>query len=66
MDLAGYRIYWGTTPGVYPNSVTINNPGLTTYVVENLSAGTYEFVATSFNNSGVESDYSAPVTRVPN
>ena len=62
-DLAGYRIYWGTTSGSYPNSVTIDNPGLTTYVVENLTAGTYEFVATSYNTSGVESDYSAPATK---
>jgi len=62
-NLAGYRIYWGTTSGSYPNSVTIDNPGLTTYVVENLTPGTYEFVATSYNTSGVESDYSAPATK---
>ncbi len=62
-DLAGYRIYWGTTSGSYPNSVTIDNPGVTTYVVENLVQGTYEFVATSYNTSGVESDYSAPATK---
>ncbi len=63
VDLAGYRIYWGTSPGSYPNSVTINNPGLTTYVVENLGPGTYQFVATSFNASGVESGYSNPVAK---
>jgi len=62
-DLAGYRIYWGTTSGSYPNSVSIDNPGVTTYVVENLVPGTYEFVATSYNTSGVESDYSAPATK---
>ena len=63
VDLAGYRIYWGTSPGSYPNSVTVNNPGLTTYVVENLGPGTYEFVATSFNSSGIESEFSNPVSR---
>lgn len=57
-DLAGYKIYWGTIPGSYPNSITINNPGITTYVVENLAPGTYEFVSTSFNTSGVESQNS--------
>lgn len=62
-DLDGYRIYWGTTPGSYPNSVTINNESVTTYVVDNLAPGTYEFVATSFNTSGVESAYSSSVTR---
>jgi len=63
-DLAGYKIYWGTTSGSYPNSVTINDKNATNYVVDNLSPGTYEFVATSFNASGVESSYSAPATRV--
>jgi hypothetical protein len=66
MDLDGYRIYWGTTPGNYPNSVTIDNEGLTSYVVDNLAPGTYEFVATSFNVAGVESVYSSPATKVVN
>ena len=64
VDLAGYKIYWGTTPGQYTESVTIDNPSITTYVVENLSPGTYEFVATAFNTSGVESQYSGAATKV--
>ena len=63
-DLAGYKIYWGTTPGNYTNSATIDTVGTTTYVVENLSPGTYEFVATAYNASGVESRYSSPATKV--
>jgi hypothetical protein len=63
-DLAGYKIYWGTTSGSYPNSVTIEDTSMTTYVVGNLTAGTYEFVATAFNASGVESRYSSPATKV--
>jgi hypothetical protein len=63
-DLAGYKIYWGTTSGNYSNSVTINDRDATSYVVDNLPSGTYEFVATSFNTSGVESRYSAPATKV--
>jgi hypothetical protein len=66
VDLAGYKIYWGSSPGNYPNSVTINNPGLSSYVVDNLVPGTYEFVATSFNAAGVESSYSNPATKVVN
>lgn len=62
-DLAGYKIYWGTTPGVYTNSVTINEAGLTTYVIDNLAPGTYQFVATAFNSAGEESRYSSPATR---
>ena len=63
-NLDGYRIYWGTTPGVYPNSVTIDNETVTMYVVDNLAPGTYEFVATSFNTAGVESQYSTPAIKV--
>ena len=65
-DLDGYRIYWGTTQGNYPNSVTIDNEGLSSYVVDNLVPGTYVFVATSFNRAGVESAYSNPATKVLN
>ena len=61
-DLDKYRIYWGTNPGNYPNSVTID-AGTTTYIVENLAAGTYEFVATSINAAGVESVFSNPATK---
>ncbi len=62
-DLAGYKIYWGTTPGIYPHSVTINNPGIATYVIENLAPGTYEFVSTAFNSAGVEGAYSNTATK---
>jgi hypothetical protein len=62
-DLSGYRIYWGTTPGNYANSLTIDSPGLTTYVIDNLAPGTYEFVATSINAAGIESVYSNAATK---
>ena len=54
-NLAGYRVHWGTAAGSYTNSVTLNNPGLTSYVVENLAPGTYYFVVSARNSSGVES-----------
>ena len=63
-DLSGYKLYWGTAPGDYTDSVTIDNPSVTTYVVENLSPGTYEFVATAYNSASVESHYSQAATRV--
>jgi hypothetical protein len=57
-NLAGYRIYYGTAAGSYPNQIVVNNPGLSRYVVENLSPGTYYFVSTAVNSQGVESDFS--------
>ncbi len=61
-DLAGYKLYWRNDSGAYANSITISNPSVTTYIVENLAAGTYEFVATAFNSQNAESDYSASAT----
>jgi len=65
-DLAGYRIYYGLTEANYPNSVSVDNPGLTTFVVEGLSPDTYYFVATSITTAGVESDYSNEVIKIVN
>ena len=63
-DLAGYNIYYGLSEGQYDNVVSVDNPGLTTFVVENLAPNTYFFVATAVNSSGVESDRSAVATKV--
>ncbi|HJR69542.1 MAG TPA: putative Ig domain-containing protein [Gammaproteobacteria bacterium] len=62
-NLAGYKIYWGTQQGTYPNSVTLNNPGLATYVVEGLVPGTYFFVATAVNTLGAESSFSGVASK---
>ena len=51
-DLAGYRIYYGISQGNYPNTIVVNNPGLSSYVVENLSPGTYFFVGGSSTENG--------------
>ena len=63
-DLAAYRIYYGTSQGNYPNSITLNNPGLSSYTVEDLVPGTYYFVSTAINSDGVESDYSNVAQKV--
>ena len=52
LKLTGYRIYWGLTEGYYTNSVTLDNPGLTRYVVEQLAPATYYFVATALSTDG--------------
>jgi hypothetical protein len=65
-DLAGYNIYYGTSSGVYDHEISIDNPGTTTYVVDNLVPDTYYFAATSFNSTGVESEYSGEAVRTVN
>ena len=58
-DLSGYRIYFGNTPEGLGQTVTLDSPGLTSYVVENLSRGTWYFAMTAFDAAGLESDLSA-------
>ncbi len=65
-DLAAYKIYYGNSPGSYPNQIHIDNPGITTYVVENLVPNTYYFVATSINSMGVESEFSNVANKTVN
>ena len=65
-NLAGYKIYYGTVSRTYTNSITINNPGITSYVVDNLAPGTYYFAVTAFNNLGIESNMSNEVRKVIN
>jgi hypothetical protein len=57
-NLAGYRVYWGPSQGNYTNSTTISNPGLSSYVVEQLTPATWYFALTAVNSSGAESSYS--------
>ena len=62
-NLAGYKVYWGPSAGNYPNSTTLNSPGLTSYVVTNLVPGTWFFVATALNSTGAESSFSSPASK---
>lgn len=61
LDLAGYTIYYGTAERQYDHSVEIDNPGVTTAVVENLGLGTWYFAATAITASGLESEFSGEV-----
>ena len=67
-DLAGYKIHYGTSPGgPYTMVVDIGNPapvdGRIQGSVTGLTEGvTYYFVATAYNEAGLESDYSTQAT----
>ena len=54
-DLAGYRIYYGRNRDNLTQVVELDNPGLTRYVVENLTSARWFFAMTSVNADGVES-----------
>lgn len=61
-DLSGYTISYGTQPDNYTTTIRLTNPGLTDYVVDNLSPGTYYFTIAAVASDGVQSEPSAPVT----
>lgn len=61
-DLAGYRVYYGTTSGDYSNYVDVGN--VTTYQIGNLTDGqNYYFAATAYDTSGNESIYSNEINK---
>jgi len=63
VDLSGYRIYWGPESGNYSYSVEITNPGITTFMVENLTTGWHYFAITAVNGQGLESPLSSEVAK---
>jgi len=57
-NLAGYRIYYGTSADALNQVIDIATVGMTTYVVDNLSSGTYYFSIRAYNAVGAESELS--------
>jgi hypothetical protein len=62
-DLTGYAFYYGTSSGSYPNRIQVNDPGLTSYVIDELTPDTYYFVAVAITSGNVESEYSAEAVK---
>jgi len=64
-DVAGYRVYFGTAPNLYPNSVDAGPA--TEAEVDGLIPGvSYYLSVTAYNSNGDESSFAEPITyRVP-
>lgn len=62
IDLKGYKLHYGPSSRAYANTIQVPNPGLTTYVVENLPSGKYYFAISTYNSAGVESSPSVEVS----
>src|SRR3972149_11528611 len=62
-DLSGYRIYYGTSPGVYGTAIDVGN--VITSTVPNLADGSlYYFVVTAYDLSENESQFSNEVNKI--
>jgi len=61
-DLAGYKVYVGTSSRVYGSPISVGN--LTSYALANLQVGsTYYFAVTAYDSNGNESDFSNEVSK---
>lgn len=54
-NLTGFQVLYGREPDDLAQSVTLTNPSLSTYVVENLSSGTWYFAVVAVNTVGTGS-----------
>ncbi len=62
-NLSGYDIHYGTSSGNYTQTINVSNPGIATYVVDNLTPGTtYYFTVAAVNAAGTESPLSTEVS----
>ena len=62
-EIAGYRVYYGTTEGNYPNELDIADSYNMQAMLSNLAPGTYYIVVTSYDMDGRESAFSEVVTK---
>jgi hypothetical protein len=66
-DLAGYKVYYGTSSGQYTKVLDVNDPNAESYVVGNLSVNTtYYFAVTAYDLSSNESKKSNEAWKLVN
>jgi hypothetical protein len=60
-ESAGYVLYYGTSAAGMTHVITVADPVETTYVVQNLSPGTWYFAVASYSQDNVQSSLSPTV-----
>lgn len=60
-EIAGYRIYYGTSKGGYKEQMHINDSSIMHATLSGLATGTYYMVVTTLDVDGRESTYSQEV-----
>ncbi|HYQ73129.1 MAG TPA: putative Ig domain-containing protein, partial [Gammaproteobacteria bacterium] len=62
-DIGGFRIRYGTSSGTYTHVLDVTDGSKTSATVGNLSPGAYYVVMTTYDSSGLESDYSMELVK---
>lgn len=57
-NLAGYRVKYGQQASNLSETLSVPSPGITSVVIENLSAGTWYFAVSAYTTANIESDLS--------
>ncbi|MFZ1624606.1 MAG: putative Ig domain-containing protein [Gammaproteobacteria bacterium] len=57
-NLAGYRLYYGIRADALTHTINLNNGGLSSYMVEGLSTGTWYFAVAACDAAGKDSELS--------
>jgi hypothetical protein len=58
-DLGGYIIYYGSSDNQLNNTIILNDPDITSYMIDNLDTDIeYYFAISAYNNNGYESERS--------
>jgi len=53
-DLAGYKVYYGTSPGELDTAILVQDPSATAYVVNYLASGTWYFAVAAYTTGGID------------
>lgn len=62
-DINGYRIYYGTAAGNYPNRIDVPDGTATSATVTGIPVGSYYLVMTTYDVNGIESSYSQAIRK---
>lgn len=62
-DIGGYRIHYGVVAGNYPATVEVSDGSAQSATVDNVPAGTYHVVMTTYDTNGLESLQSPAVEK---
>jgi len=63
LNLAGYRIHYGARADALSESITVSDPGATSYTLQGLAPGTWYFAISAFTTAGASSPLSAVVSK---
>ena len=63
-DLAGYKVYYGTSASALNSVVVLPDPSATTYLVTNLSSATWYFAVAAYTSGGTQGALSNVVAKM--